>query len=215
MPIDTTTLITQLNWRYATKKFDPTKRIPNADWETLLESLRLSPSSYGLQPWRFVIVETPELRKTLRTLSWNQEQVETASHFIVITTLKRLSTDYVDRHIARTAALRQIPIESLAGYRQVIINDLVTGPRKDQIHPWSQRQAYIAMGTLMTSAALMHIDTCPLEGIQASAYDQTLGLETTDYATVAAVALGYRHPDDKYQHTAKVRFTRNDIIDKR
>jgi nitroreductase len=212
MPTMHETLLTQLNWRYATKKFDPTKQIPDKDWHVLTESLRLAPSSYGLQPWKFIIVQNPELRKKLRTLSWNQSQIEECSHLVVFTTLKTLDANYVDNFIQKTADVRNGDIAKLASYRDIIVTNLVNGPKKDTIQEWTQRQSYIAMGNLMCSAALLNVDTCALEGLDAAAYDAVLGLDNSEYATIAAVALGYRHGDDVYQHAKKVRFDHDDVI---
>ena len=203
------TLLTQLNWRYATKNFDPDKRISEKDWHVLTESLRLAPSSYGLQPWQFIVVQNAELRTTLRTLSWNQSQIEDCSHLVVITTLKTMTETYIDHFIQKTADVRQSPIENLTGYRNMMVSSLVNRP---DIQAWGQRQAYIAMGMLMSSAALLTIDTCAIEGLDPKAYDKVLGLADSNYATVSAVALGYRHEEDKYQHMKKVRFDHTDVI---
>lgn len=206
------TILTQLNWRYATKKFNPDKKISDKDWNVLTESLRLAPSSYGLQPWQFIVVQNSEIRKTLRTFSWNQPQIEECSHLVVITTLKNMTSDYVDKHIQKTADVRAASLDKLTGYRDMMINLLVHGPKKDTIQEWSQRQSYIAMGTLLCSAALLNIDTCALEGLDPNAYDKVLGLENSDYATISAVALGYRHADDAAQSSKKVRFDHDDVI---
>ncbi len=206
------TLLNQLNWRYATKRFNPDQKISDKDWHVLTESLRLAPSSYGLQPWQFVVVQNTEIRKTLRPLSWNQSQIEDCSHLVVITTLKDMSTSHIDKFIHRTADVRQSPVEKLAGYRDMMVGNLVNGPKKDRIQDWGQRQAYIAMGMLLYSAAMLNIDTCAIEGLDPKAYDKVLDLEDSDYATVAVVALGYRHEEDHYQHLKKVRFDHDEVI---
>jgi len=206
------TLLTQLNWRYATKKFNPEKKISEKDWHVLTESLRLSASSYGLQPWKFIVVQNQDIRKILRPLSWNQSQIEECSHLVVFTTLKSMTSEYIDKFIQKTADVRDGSVEKLAGYRDLMVNNLVNGPKKDTIHDWAQRQAYIAMGSLLCSAALLHVDTCAIEGLDPLAYDKVLGLENSDYATVAVVALGYRHSEDVYQHAKKVRFDHDDVI---
>jgi len=206
-------LTAQLKWRYACKAFDPTQKLTPEQWTTLAESLHLSPSSYGLQPWKFLVVQATELRRELRLASWNKGQVEDCSHFVVFTTLKTMSEDYVNHYIERIAEVRNVEASTLEGYRQVILGSLVNGDRSGTIQHWAQRQAYIAMGTLLTTAAYMKVDTCPLEGISAQDYDRILGLETSNYGTVAAVALGFRSADDKYQHAPKVRFDINEVIE--
>lgn len=203
------TLLTQLNWRYATKKFDPDNRISEKDWHVLTESLRLAPSSYGLQPWQFIVVQNAALRKTLRPLSWNQSQIEDCSHLVVITTLKTMTTDYIDHFIQKTSDIQQSPIDKLTGYRDLMVANLTNSPT---IQHWGQRQSYIAMGMLIYSAALLNIDTCAIEGLDPNAYDKVLGLADSNYATVAAVALGYRHEEDKHQHMKKVRFDHTEVI---
>jgi len=205
-------LIEAMNWRYAVKKFDPNKKISESDWVTLSESLRLSPSSYGLQPWKFILVNSPELRTQLRTHSWNQSQVEDASHYVVFTYKEKMDQAYIEKYINSIATQRGVPVESLKGFANMMTSDLVTGPKASEIHHWAQRQAYIAMGFLMLSAALLKIDSCPMEGIIPTEYDKLLGIENTGYKTVAAVALGYRHENDDYQRLKKVRFETSEIL---
>lgn len=205
-------IVESLQWRYATKKFDATKKINSTDWEALEQSLLLAPSSYGLQPWKFLIVQNPAIRKQLTPASWNQTQIEDCSHLVVMTTLKKVDEAYVNMFINRTAEVRGMPADGLKGYADMMIGDLVKGPRSQIIQHWAQRQSYIAMGMLMESAALMKIDTCPIEGIDPVKYDEILNLKNTPYATVAVVACGYRHADDKYAGAKKVRFNKQDVI---
>ncbi|MDR3684815.1 MAG: NAD(P)H-dependent oxidoreductase [Geothrix sp.] len=208
-------LLKQLNWRYATKKFDPLKKIPAADWAVLEEALILTPSSYGLQPWKFIVVKDPALKAKLRPASWNQSQVEDCSHLVVFAAKQDISEADVDRFVARIAEVRGASVESLAGYRGFMVGDLVSGPRHAVIQEWAARQTYIVMGNLLTSAALLGIDACPFEGIEPAKYDEILGLNGSGYATVAACPLGYRAADDKYASAPKVRFEAKDLIDHR
>ena len=205
-------LIQQLNWRYATKKFDPSKKLSPADWAVLEESLILTASSYGLQPWKFIIVTDPALKTALRPASWNQAQVEDCSHLVVFAAKQDITEADVDRFVARIAAVRGVTPESLAGYRGYMVGDLVKGPRHAVIKEWAARQTYIAMGNLLTSAALLGIDACPFEGIEPEKYDEILGLAGTGYATVAACPVGFRAVDDKYASVPKVRFAPEDVI---
>lgn len=205
-------LLEQLNWRYAVKKFDATKKISSADWKTLEQALLLTPSSYGLQPWKFLIVQTPELRKKLTPLSWGQTQVEDCSHFVVMTHAKKMTEAYVQKYTSQTEALRGMPAGALNGYRDMMVNDVVKGPRSQNASVWSAKQAYIAMGNLMTCAAVLGIDTCPMEGLDPAGYDKVLGLEGSEYQTVMAVACGYRSPEDAYSKLKKSRFPIADVI---
>lgn len=200
------------SFRYAVKRFEASKKISESDWHILEESLRLSPSSYGLQPWKFLIVQNANLREQLKPVSWGQTQVTDCSHYVVFATLKNLDEAYVDTFIQSIAQTRGVDAAALKGYRDAIVGDVVTGPRSAIAQAWTQRQAYIAMGNLMTTAAMMHIDTCPMEGLDPAAYDRILGLEKSAYATVAACAVGYRHAEDKYQFAKKVRFPSAQVI---
>ena len=208
-------LLQQLNWRYATKKFDPTRKIPAAEWAVLEQALILTASSYGLQPWKFIVVTDPALKTKLRAASWNQGQVEDCSHHVVLTAKQDISEADLDRFIVRIAEVRGVTTESLAGYRGFMLGDLVNGPRHAIIKEWAARQTYIAMGNLLTSAALLGLDACPFEGIEPAKYDEILGLQGTGYGTVAACPVGYRAADDKYASTPKVRFEAKEVVDHR
>jgi nitroreductase len=211
-PITTANLIDCLNWRYATKKFDQTKIIPPATWQALAESLVLTPSSYGLQPWKFIVITNPELKAQLKPLSWNQSQVTDCSHYVVFTIKKNLPAAHIDRFIARTAEIRDTSVESMAGYRNMIAADVVNGARSFNVNEWATRQAYIALGNFMTSAALLGVDACPMEGIEPINYDKVLKLADQGFTTVVACAAGYRADDDKYATLAKVRFAIDDVV---
>lgn len=211
--IATTDLLENLHWRYATKKFDSTKTIPAETWAALEESLVLTPSSYGLQPWKFWVITNQELLEQLKPLSWNQGQVADCSHYVVFTIKKNLSLDYIDHFVARTAEVRGITVEAIAGYRNLMASDIIYGPRSLTVNEWATRQVYIALGNFMTSAAMLGVDTCPMEGIEAPKYDKLLGLPEKGYATVVACAAGYRAEDDKHANLAKVRFQPEEMIE--
>lgn len=207
------TLIEMLNWRYAVKRFDPTRKISESSWKTLEKALVLSPSSYGLQPYQFLVVQNPELRKKLRAVSWNQSQVEDCSHYVVILGKGSMDASYIDHFIQRTAEVRGIDAAQLAGYRNMIVDNLVKAPGiAERIPEWSAKQAYIAFGNLMTAAATLQIDACPIEGLEAAKYDELLGLKDGAYHTLAACALGYRHSDDNYAKSKKVRLKTEELV---
>lgn len=201
-----------LNARYATKQFDPKNKISQSDWDVLEKSLILTPTSYGLQPLQFIVVENPEVRAKLREVSWNQTQVTDASHLVVLAFKTKTDEQHIKKYIDRIAEVRSIPIENLSGFKEAMVGDLVKGPRSEVIDVWASRQAYIAMGFLMETAAILGIDSCPMEGLDPKAYDQILNLSGTGFQTVAAVALGFRSPEDQYQKLPKVRFKREDLI---
>ncbi len=210
--ITNSNLIEALNWRYAVKKFDSSKKIAAADWKALEDSLVLTPSSYGLQPWKFLIVQNPEVRKKLTPASWNQTQVEDCSHFVVFASKVKLDEQYITNFIHETATQRGMAPAILDGYKKMMMGDLLQGPRSKIIHEWATRQVYIALGNLMTCAALIGIDTCPMEGIDPAKYDDILGLKGTDYLTAVACAVGYRSNEDKYAKAKKIRFSTDKII---
>ena len=214
-PITGSVLTQQLKWRYATKKFDATKRIDPITWAALEEALVLTPSSYGLQPWKFLVITDPELKAKLKPVSWNQSQVEDCSHHVVFLVKQNLGLPEIDRFVDRLAEVRGVSRESLEPYRGYMVGDLVKGPRAQVIAEWAARQVYIALGNFMTAAALLGVDTCPMEGLEPVKYDQILGLEGTGWATLCACPAGYRAADDKYAEQPKVRFKANDLIEHR
>jgi nitroreductase len=205
-------LLQSLNWRYATKIFDATKKIPTATWQALEQSLVLTPTSYGLQPYKFLIINNPAKRAELLPHSWSQKQVVDASHFVVFTARTEMKETDVDKLIQRTCKVRSIPAESLNFYREMMLKDVVNGPRGKKAHEWAARQAYIALGNLMTCAAVLGVDTCPMEGLSPTEYDKILDLNGSGYATVVACALGYRAAEDKYAGLKKVRYETSDLV---
>ncbi len=209
------TLLDALQWRYATKVFDPSKTISEAEWKALEESLILTPTSYGLQPYRFIVITDPELKAKLRPVSWGQAQITDSSHLVVFTAQQEMTEADVDRWIDRIVEVRGGDAAALKGYRDMMVGNLVKGPKNAHIADWAARQSYIAFGQLMTGAALLGIDACPLEGLDPAAYDAILGLEGSGFKTVAACALGYRSDADKYASLPKVRYTAERLIDRR
>ncbi|MGH8047032.1 MAG: NAD(P)H-dependent oxidoreductase [Chthoniobacterales bacterium] len=208
--IEASDLLDALKWRYAAKKFDRSRRIDPQTWAALEETLVLSPSSYGLQPWKFLVITDQAVKDALVPLSWGQTQPAEASHMVVFAVKHPFTAADVRRHIARSAEVHGITVETLAGLEKVILGYMNT-PELD-VRAWSTRQVYIALGNFMTAAAVLGIDTCPMEGINPAAYDKVLGLEGTGYFTVVACPAGYRASDDKQATRAKVRFPAADIV---
>src|SRR5450759_981697 len=155
-------LLQALQWRYATKVFDATKKVPADVWAAIEQSLVLTPSSYGLQPYRFLIVADPAKRAALLPHSWNQKQVVDASHFVVFVARKVMKKADVDSFIRRISKVRGVPVQSLGAYRGMMVGDVVSGPRGKISHEWAARQAYIALGSVMTVAAVLGVDACPM-----------------------------------------------------
>jgi nitroreductase len=205
-------LLEALNWRYATKFFDATKKISADTWKTLEQVLVLTPTSYGLQPYRFLVINDPATRTALLPHSWGQKQVVDASHFVVFTARTEMKEADVDKLVQRTKELRKLPEGAFNPYRDMMIGDVVNGPRGKTAHEWAARQCYIALGNLMTAAAVLGVDACPMEGINPPEYDKILNLNGTGYKTVVACALGYRSAGDKYASLAKIRYEPADLV---
>jgi nitroreductase len=205
-------LVTHLKWRYATKEFDSARRIPDETWSAIEESLVLTPSSFGLQPWRFIVVTDQATKDQLAAASWGQRQPSQCSHHVVFAVNRNLTEQDVELHIQRVAEVRSVPVESLAGYRKVMLGALVHGMSEAARLEWASRQAYIALGNFMTCSALLGIDTCPMEGIQPKKYDEILGLTSTPFTCCVACATGYRAASDRYATMAKVRFHPDQLI---
>lgn len=204
------TVLAQLRWRYATKKFDPGRVIPPDAWHALEQALVLTPSSYGLQPWKFFVVTDPVMKAQLPAHSWGQRQPQDCSHMVVLALRADLGEADIDRYVARVAEVRGQSVEALAKFRGMMVGSL-TNPPFD-INEWAARQVYIALGQFMACAALMGVDTCPMEGIDPVKYDEVLGIAAQGFRTVVACAAGYRAADDKNALVPKVRFRTEDVI---
>lgn len=201
-----------LEWRYATKKFDANKKISTQDWKTLTESLALAPSSYGLQPWKFLVIENPEVREKLKPVSWGQTQVTDASHYVVFLAKDTVDEKFIQKYVERVAEVRGAPLEALDGYKNMMIENIVKAP-EEKTRQWAKRQTYIALGFVLETAALLKVDATPMEGFDPEAYDKILGLEGTGWKSVVSVALGYRHAEDGFQAMKKVRNAHNALIE--
>lgn len=202
-------IIDKLNWRYATKKFNTSKKISEQDLNILKESIRLAPTSYGLQPFEVIIVESPEIREELKTVSWGQSQITDSSHLFVFTVKDKITNDTVHELIDNIVKTRNIGRESVGQYEDLLLRTLES-MTEDQRRIWVIMQIYLNLGFLLTTASLINIDACPMEGFDKSEYNKILGL--TDSSTVVVCSLGYRSEDDNYQHMKKVRKSIFDIF---
>jgi nitroreductase len=206
-------LIEKLRWRYAAKAFDPEKKITSEDWQSLEEALRLTPSSYGLQPWKFYVITNQKLKDELIPASYGQTQVGNCSHLLVFCVKTELSEADVDKYVEATCSARGTKPESMDFFRNLIIGDIVDGARSQDIAGWAKLQSYIALGNFMTCAAMMSIDCCPMEGFVQDAYDEALGLKEKGLTTAVVCPAGYRSADDKYSTLAKVRYPKDDLFE--
>ncbi|MGS2740476.1 NAD(P)H-dependent oxidoreductase [Sinomicrobium sp. M5D2P17] len=198
------TIIESLNWRYATKKFDPSRKVSAEDLSTLKEVIRLSASSYGMQPYEVFVIEDPEIRKQLKEVSWGQPQITDASHLVVFANKIDVTAKDTEAYMNHISKTRSIPVENLSGFSDVINNTVVQLPQ-DLKSTWAAKQAYIALGNLLAAAAQLKIDACPMEGFDAEGYNKILGLTEKGLNAAVIAAIGYRSSEDEMQHLAKVR----------
>jgi nitroreductase len=211
-PVSPDVVVRALEWRYAVKKFDAERKIAAADWDALERSLVLTPSSWGLQPWKFLVVTDPAVRGRLLAASWNQQQIVQASHVVVMAIQKDVGAAHVDAYVKSIAQVRGVAVESLDGYRKGMYGFFARPREQFDVNAWASMQVYIALGQFMAVAATMGIDTCPMEGIVPAKYDEILGLAPKGLATCVVCCAGYRASDDKYATARKVRFDREDVI---
>lgn len=212
-PVPVDTVLGQLRWRYATKKFDPAKKIAPELWAQLEQAAVLAPSSYGLQPWAFVVVTSPEVRKKLHPVAFNQPQILDASHLVVFAAKNPPTPADVERHIARTARVRGLDPAALEDYKKRILGSIARMTEADA-HAWAARQCYIALGVFLSACALAGVDACPMEGFQPDKFDGVLGLRAKGLGSVVLATAGYRSADDPAAKLAKSRFEVDDVIER-
>lgn len=203
--------IKDAQWRYATKKFDASKKISTQDLEILKEAIRLSSSSYGLQPYKVIVLENNELRTKLQPAAWNQSQIVDASQVIIFANVVNFGDAEIDAYIATLVKARNIELESLKGYGDFMkmkINELSA----DQNNTWTSKQTYLALGNLLNAAAELKIDVTPMEGFEAEKVNKILGLDELGLNASLIATIGYRHEEDVTQHFAKVRKSNEELF---
>jgi len=200
------------NWRYATKKFDATKKIAPADLEILKEAIRLSTSSYGLQLYKVFIIENPAIRAQLQPVSWGQSQIVDASHLFVFANYTDVQESHIDHYIENIAQTRGISIEAVKGYGDFMKNSLIGLPQ-DKKAIWTSKQTYLALGNLLNAAAELKIDVTPMEGFEPEKYNEILGLNALGLNASLVATVGYRHEEDATQHLAKVRKSTEELFE--
>ena len=197
-------MIESLKWRYATKKFDKNKQVSAENIQLLKETVRLTASSYGLQPYKVLEVKSPEIREKLKAVSFGQPQITDASTLFVFCANDDLTDAHIDSYLELSAKIQKVDVEVFKGYGDFMKGVFGSRTTADK-HEWAARQAYIALGNLLTTAASMQIDVCPMEGFDAQQYNEILGLKSSGYSSVVIAAIGYRSADDEAQNKAKVR----------
>lgn len=199
------------NWRYATKKFDASKKISEHDLEILKEAIRLSSSSYGLQPYKVIIVENPELRAKIQPVAWGQTQITEASHLFIFANMINLGEKEIDKYISNIAETRGIPAENLAGYGDFMKSKIISLPDNVKDN-WTSKQTYLALGNLLNAAAELQIDATPMEGFEAEKVNEILGLNALGLNASLIATVGYRHEEDATQHNVKVRKSKKELF---
>ncbi len=205
-------ILQTLQWRYATKKFDSEKKIPDDAWQALEQSLVLSPSSFGLQPWKFFVVRNDDLRQQLVEHSFDQPQIADASHLVVLAIKTDIGADDIPPYIERIKEVRDVPEEKVEGLANMIKGYLKEPPFPLEPDKWSAKQVYLALGFFLYSAALLGIDTCAMEGFIPSKYDEILGLKEQGYSAVVLCTAGYRSEEDKTADMPKVRYETEKVV---
>lgn len=196
--------MTDLNWRYATKTFDANKKISDASLDSIIDAVRLSPSSFGLQPYKILVVSDSETKMKLKDASFGQSQVVDCSHIIVFCVESGLTDEHVKEYITRIADTRQIDKTHLEVSQNIIAGFINKMSPKDRIE-WAKRQAYLGLGFMLYSCAELQIDSCPMEGFLPDKYDSILNLSEKGLTSAVVATLGYRSDTDKNQFAVKVR----------
>jgi nitroreductase len=205
------TFLENQNWRYATKKFDATKKISTADLNILKEAIRLSTSSYGLQPYKVFITENPELRAKLVGASYGQAQVADASHLLVFANELNFGVAGIDQLANNIATTRELPLEAIQGYVDYMKGN-ITGLPEEVRNIWTSKQTYLALGNLLNAAAELHIDVTPMEGFVPAQVNEILGLDKLGLNACLLAPIGYRHAEDDTQHYKKVRKSNDELF---
>ena len=200
------------NWRYATKKFDATKKVSDSDLAILKEAIRLSTSSYGLQPYKVLIIENEEIRKQLQPVSWGQSQIVDASHLFVFANYTDIEDTHIDNYVEDIAAIRGLNVDDLQGYSDFMKSKIVPLPA-DKKAIWTSKQTYLALANLMNAAAEMKIDVTPMEGFEPEKYNEILGLNALGLNASLVATVGYRHEEDANQFAKKVRKSEADLFE--
>lgn len=207
-------IIEDLNWRYATKKFDPSKKLTEEQLDILKESIRLSASSYGLQAYKVLIVEDPAIREKLMEASYGQRPVVDASHLIIFCAYTKVTEEDAKQYMELISETRGTDMKNLEGFQNGIVNSINNRSDEDVI-AWTSKQTYIALGHLLHTCASIRVDSLPMEGFSPKAYNEILGLDEFNLTATLACPVGFRHEEDHTQHNKKVRKSNEDLFDLR
>jgi nitroreductase len=204
-------LLNALQWRYAVKKYEASSNLSQEDKDTLEEVLQLTPSSYGLQPLHFIWLDDSTLREKTKTIAWNQQQIIDAAGVLVLCTKTTLDAAFLDAHADNMRDTRGLQEEQIKGFR-AHLHAAIGAKEANDIKQWNDKQAYIALGQLLTACALLQIDATPMEGFDPSALDELLELDKEGLHSVLICTIGRRSADDNYQHLQKVRRSKKSLF---
>ncbi len=210
MALEPSSFIEALNWRYAVKKFDSKKTLSSEQIDYVLEAFRLAPTSFGLQPYKLVVVSDRKLKEDLFLQAGGQNQFKDCSHLLVFCALEWINENYVDRYVQTIAETRKVKLETLQGFKNSILNWLKNLSPEEFLN-WSKKQVYLALGMVLSACALAKIDSCPMEGFDAPQVSRILKLDTNLIPTVLC-ALGFRDTTDPMANLPKVRLTNSDLF---
>ncbi|MAP81342.1 MAG: NAD(P)H-dependent oxidoreductase [Aequorivita sp.] len=196
--------IEKLQWRYATKKFDPSKVLSNEKLNILKETFNLTATSFGLQPLKMVVVSNAKIKEQLVPLTYHQPQVRDASHVLILCIEKSIDEKFIVDHFKRVEGLRKTPRKILDPFERDLI-DSFTKKNSEEIKTWMINQLYLTLGALLTVCAMEKIDSCPMEGFESKKYDTLLGLDKKGLESVLVLPVGYRDKDDFFVTLKKVR----------
>jgi nitroreductase len=205
------TIIENLHWRYATKAFDTSKELPATDLEYILEAGRLAATSFGLQPFKIVVVTDQEKKTALMAEAWNQAHVGENSALLILAARTDVDEAMITDYARRIEETRGLPAGAVDGYKDMMIGSLMAHTPENRT-TWAQKQCYIALGTMMVAAAERQVDSCPMEGFSADGFNKILGLTAHNLTATVLLPVGYRADSDATQHYAKVRRTKEDTI---
>ncbi|EAQ47965.1 NAD(P)H-dependent oxidoreductase [Leeuwenhoekiella blandensis] len=204
--------IDDLNWRYAVKQFDASKKVSDEDLQKLIDAVQLSASSYGLQPYKILVVKDQAVKEKLKAAGYNQSQFSDATAVFVFAHQTDFDAELVDSYIELSERIKELETGTLEGYANLMKNALLNLPQEAKAG-WTSRQAYIALGNLLSAAAAHKIDACPMEGFEAAAFDEILGLTDQNLHAVVVAAVGYRSAEDETQHAPKVRRPQEELFE--
>ncbi len=207
------TYLENLNWRYATKLFDNSKSVSEEELNKILEAIQLSASSYGLQPYKILVIEDKELKEKLKLAAFNQPQLTDASHVLIFANYTSIDENYINAYIENIAETRNTTSDNLKGFKNMLTGSILNLKPEDQ-NQWAAKQTYIALGNLLSATAALKIDACPMEGFDTEKFDSILGLKEKGLTTAAIATIGFRSSEDKHQYDTKVRKNKEELFNR-